>query len=79
MELGWALHDKVCGWDSSVYAQVIESLLRQLKWYQKPITVEDVAKFRHKTVMKDILERVAYLPGNPGYERTMAHYISLCR
>ena len=79
LELGWALHDKVCGWDSSVYAQVIESLLRQLKWYQKPITIEDVAKFRHKMVMKDILERVAYRPGNPGYERTMAHYISLCR
>ena len=79
LELGWALHDHVYPGEDEVYAKVAESLLRQLQWYQKPIKMEDVTKFRHKLVMKDILERVAYRPGNPGYERTMEHFMSLSR
>lgn len=77
LELSWVLHDNVCPMDHLVFRDVAESLLRQLRWFLKPVRVEDVTRFRHRQVMKDIEERVAYRPGNPGYERAKENFESL--
>jgi len=77
LELGWALHDHVCPIDVNVYSDVAANLLMQLRDYQKSVSLEDVTRFRHKMVMKDIVEIVAYRPGNPGYERAFQHFMSV--
>jgi hypothetical protein len=77
LELGWALYDHVCPIDDSVYSDVAVNLLSQLREYKKSVLIEDVVRFRHKNVMKDILEIVAYRPGNPGYERAFEHFMGI--
>ena len=79
LELSWAIYDEVFPGSHMVYSDVAESIMRQMRWYVKPIRVEDVVRFRHKIVMRDIEERVAYRPGNPGYESAMASFMSSCQ
>lgn len=76
LELSWMLHDNVCP-DHLIFRGVVDSLLRQLRWFLKPVRMEDVTRFRYRQVMKDIQERVAYRPGNPGYERAKENFESM--
>lgn len=77
LELTWSLYDNVCDMDHLVFRDVANSLIRQLRWFLKPVRVEDVTRFRHRQVMKDIEERVSYRPGNLGYERAKENFDSL--
>lgn len=77
--LTWSLIDEVYAGPHEVYADFVYALLRCLKYFQGPLTKEDVISFRRKLVMRDILEKVAYRPGNPGYERAMNHFILMSK
>ena len=61
-----------------VYNDVIGCLLRYLEWNIPIITQRDVIEFRKKQIFRQIIEVVAYRPGNIGYELTKQHYESLC-
>lgn len=71
------LHEDVFGGRLSVFTNVSNALLRYLKWQEKKVSLKDVCLFRNKQVMRQILDVVAYLPGNPGYEKAKAHFESL--
>ena len=77
LELSWALHDNVFPMQHLVFRDVANALMRQLRWFLKPVRVEDVTRFRYRQVMKDIEDRVSYRPGNPGYERAKENFDSL--
>jgi hypothetical protein len=72
------LEDNVYLFNSEVYRDIANSLLNCMRWKSKPITKDDVYKFRKNLILRDIKERVAYRPGNVGYERTRDHFYSLC-
>lgn len=72
------LEENVYLFDSEVYRDIANSLLNCMRWKSKPITKEDVYKFRKNLMLRDIKERVAYRFGNVGYERTRDHFYSLC-
>jgi hypothetical protein len=77
LSLMWMLIDEVYAGEHKVYMDIITSFYRCLSWLKKPVELEDVVKFHRKLVMRDINERVSYLPGNPGYERTREHFMML--
>ena len=72
------LEDNVYLFNSEVYRDIANSLLNCMRWKSKPITKDDVYKFRKNLILRDIKERVAYRLGNVGYERTRDHFYSLC-
>jgi hypothetical protein len=39
---------------------------------------EDIQLFRHKNMLREIRDVVAYRPGNPGYEQAKEHFESFC-
>lgn len=77
-ELIYDLENNVWFERSEVYYDIARSLMNCMTWMNKKITKEDVYKFRKNLILRDIKERVAYRPGNVGYERTRDHFYSLC-
>ena len=78
-ELIKVLEEEVYIGSHMVYTDIANTFLTQLALFKVSIGLEQIVSFRHKLVMRDILERVAYLPGNPGYEKAMQHFYSLCK
>jgi len=64
--------------DHMVYTDIANTFLEQIRLFKMSFGIEQIVSFRRKLVMRDILERVAYRPGNPGYEKSMEHFYSLC-
>jgi len=77
-ELDNNIKDVVSFGKCKVYNDVIGCLLRYLEWTIPIITQRDVIEFRKKQIFRQIIEVVAYRPGNIGYELTKQHYESLC-
>ena len=75
--LTWMLIDEVYAGDHEVYMDISSSFHRCLSWSKKPIQLEDVVKFHRKLVMRDIIEKISYRPGNPGYEKARDHFMLL--
>ena len=78
-ELINVLEDEVYLGSHMVYTDIANTFLTQLALFKVSIGLEQIVSFRRKLVMRDILERVAYRPGNPGYEKAMQHFHSLCK
>lgn len=78
-ELIVMLQDEAYLGSHMVYTDLANTFLTQLMLFKFSIGLEQIVSFRHKLVMRDILERVAYRPGNPGYEKAMQHFYSLCK
>jgi hypothetical protein len=78
-ELINVLEDEAYLGDHMVYTDIAKTFLEQIKLFKMSFGLEQLVSFRRKLVMRDILERVAYRPGNPGYEETMKHFYSLCK
>lgn len=72
------LEDEVYLGDTVVYWDIAKTLLSRLNWYSHMwmFMSEDVQRFRHKNMLREIRDVVAYRPGNPGYEQTKAHFES---
>ena len=77
-ELDNNIKDVVSFGKCQVYNDVIGCLLRYLEWKIPVITQRDVIEFRKKQIFRQIIEEVAYRPGNIGYELTKQHYEYLC-
>lgn len=62
-----------------IYDDIIKRLLSCLNWSSSMAMFmeEDVQRFRHKNMLREIRDVVAYRPGNPGYERSKEHFESL--
>jgi len=73
------LQDEVYLGETFVYLDIAKSLLNHLNWYSHMtfFMKEDVQTFRHKNMLREIKDVVAYRPGNPGYEQAKEHFESL--
>jgi len=78
-ELVNVLVDEAYAGPHMVYKDIAQTFLFQLALVNPRVRLEQIVSFRRKFVIRDILERVAYRPGNPGYEAAMNHFYSLCK
>ncbi len=77
LELTWVLSDEIYFENHEMFLDLWNALVECLKKCS-PVSKEGIVKFYKKLVMKDIIERVSYRPGNPGYERALEHFTLLC-
>jgi hypothetical protein len=74
------LEDDVYLGPTFIYDDIAKRLLDCLKWssFMAMFMNEDIQLFRHKNMLREIRDVVAYRPGNPGYEQAKEHFESFC-